>query len=105
MKKEKLYFQSEDSTTCEPLDSLLDDARFEGLEEITVIEAIPDNNTSDHVWCTQYGEVTEKSDCKKSVCRCYESKSGRGKCSNRGNLYLYGEEVTFKVDQSSDLIK
>lgn len=92
-----LYFKSLDDTFCEPLDGFMNDARAEGLSEITLVEAIPDNNNQDYVWCTYYGECVEKSDCKKSICPYYESKSGRGVCSNKGHLYQHGEEVTFKV--------
>jgi len=57
------------------------------------IEAIPDNDNKDFVWCSYYGEVTERQDCKKSMCSHYTSKSGRGVCSNRGKLYKHGETV------------
>jgi hypothetical protein len=97
MKKQKLYFRSIDNTFCEPLEDILNDAKFEGLSEIKVIEADPDTDTTDHIWCRHYGEVTERSDCSKSVCPHYESKSGRGKCSSKGKLYYHGEEVTFKI--------
>lgn len=97
MKNEKLYFKNIDSTHCMPLEAFVDDAKDDELEELTLLEAIPDNDNTDYVWCSQSGEVTEKYMCKKSECTSYESKSGRGVCSNRGNLYRHGEEVTFKV--------
>lgn len=96
--KEKLYFRDTDDTTCRPLNWHLDDARDEELTEVTLIEAIPDNDNVDYVWCSHYGEVTDRDQCKKSFCPHYESKSGRGVCKHRGNLYTHGEEVKFKVE-------
>lgn len=96
--KEKLYFLDINDTNCYSLSDRLDDARDEELTEITLIEAIPDNDNPDYIWCGVQGEVSERSDCKKSVCLYYESKSGRGVCKHRGNLYSHGEEVEFKVE-------
>lgn len=98
MKTEPLYFSSIDETNCYPLEYHLHDARIEELTEITLVEAIPDNDDSDHIWCTYMGEATERHMCKKAECSYYSSKSGRGKCEHRGNLYLHGEEVNFKVE-------
>ncbi len=97
MVKEKLYFRSVDDTECYNLECHLDDARIEELTKITLIEAIPDDGTLDVVWCTYYGECIDKSECKKTFCSHYSSKSGRGKCEHRGNLYLHGEKVEFDV--------
>ena len=97
MERDKLYFLNIDDTNCYPLSDRLNDARLEGLEKVTLVEAIPDNDNSDYVWCAQHGEVTERQECKKAVCSYYESKSGRGVCSNRGNLYRHGKEVSFEV--------
>lgn len=97
MKKEQLYFSSIDDTHCYNLADGLNDAKIEGLEVITLIEAIPDNENPDYIFCSYYGEVGERQECRKSFCPHYASKSGRGKCSNKGNLYVHGEEVTFKV--------
>lgn len=99
MKTEKLYFKSVDDTICSSLESHLEDAIDEELKEITLIEAIPDNDNVNYIWCTHHGEVMERSDCKKSICSYYESKSGRGKCKNKGNFFMHGDEVTFKVYQ------
>jgi len=97
MKTEKLYFKNIDDTTCYDLQTRIEDAQDEGLEKVTLIEAIPDNGNSDFVWCMHHVDCIEKNECKKSVCDYYKSKSGRGKCENKGNLYLHGEEVTFAV--------
>lgn len=97
MKKEKLYFRDIDSTHCEPLVGLICEAEYDGLEKITLVEAIPDDGTSEFIWCVQHGECVERHDCKKALCSYYESKSGRGVCSNRGQLYFHGNEVVFDV--------
>lgn len=101
-KKKILYFKSIDDTFCEPLNSHLDDAMHEGLDTITLIEAIPDNHNPDYIWCTHEGEVVEREQCKKSICPFYQSKSGRGLCKNRGNLYQHGKEVKFKVPKKKN---
>lgn len=100
MKKDnpKLYFKSVDDTFCSPLESHLHDARIEGLEQVNLIEAVPDNDNTDFIWCSQHGECVERHQCKKSECSSYESKSGRGICSKRGNLYQHGDEVSFNVN-------
>ena len=96
--KEKLYFLDIDDNNCYSLSDRLNDAKLEGLEKVTLVEAIPDNDNPDYIWCGVQGEVGERSECKKSICLYYESKSGRGVCKHRGNLYSHGEEVEFKVE-------
>lgn len=98
MKNDKLYFESIDATWCQPLEDFMRDAKLEGLKEINLIEAIPDNDNTDVIWCAHYGECVEKNICKKSECDAYESKSGKGVCLNRGHLYMHGEEVKFIID-------
>ena len=99
MEKEKLYFENIDATMCMPLSIYIEDAKLEGLKSITLVEAIPDNVTTDYIWCTYHGDVVGRDDCKKSICSAYSSTSGRGVCVNRGKLYLHGERVTFKTNQ------
>ena len=101
MKKEKLYFRSIDDNICHSLDWHLEDAKLEQLEEITLVEAIPDNDNNDYVWCTHYENPEEKSLCNKMNCTAYTSKSGRGKCEHKGNLFTFGDEVTFSVPQDN----
>lgn len=96
MRNEKLYFKNEDGTFCYPLVDYLNEAKEDELDEIELIEAIPAPN-EDQVWCTYHGEVVERSDCKKSECQLYHSKSGRGACWHRGSYFLHGEKVKFKV--------
>lgn len=97
MKKPKLYFLNEDDDSCYTLEERLNDAAFEGLETITLLEAVPDNDNPDYIWCGHESSVGERSGCKKSNCINYKSKSGRGVCEHRGNLYSHGEEVKFEV--------
>lgn len=99
--KKQYYFKSIYDETCHDLEYYLDDciseAKEAGKDEFTLIEAIPDNDNPHYVWCTHYLEVVDRDQCRKSFCPHYESKSGRGVCQHRGNLYEPGEEVTFKV--------
>jgi hypothetical protein len=99
---DKYYFGSIDDTQCHPVEHYLHDAKLEGLSEVTLVEAILDNDNPDYTWCMHYGEVAERSGCRKADCPHYYSKSGRGVCSNRGKLYTFGEEVTFKVEQGAN---
>lgn len=84
MEKEKFYFKNEDATNCYPLEYHLKEAKDDVLKEITLTEAIPDDGTEDYVWCQIY-DCVQKSDCSKSVCPRYESKSGR--CLYQSNSY------------------
>ena len=97
MKDKKLYFESIEAVFCKPLEYFLHDAKLEGKKEIKLIEADKDTDTKDYIWCTHEGEVTERYMCKKSECEYYSSKSGRGVCEHRGQLYTHGKEVTIKV--------
>lgn len=97
--KEQLYFKNEDSEGAYPLSHFIAEAKEEGLEEITLIEAIQDNYNPDYSYCKLTGEVGEKSECCEALCISYQSKSGKGKCIYRGNLCTYGEEKTFKIDR------
>ncbi|MDQ7950154.1 MAG: hypothetical protein AAGB30_11125 [Pedobacter sp.] len=101
---QKLYFANIDDCNCYPLSYHLNDAKIEQLNTINLVKAIPDNNNPDYIYCKFAGEVGDKSQCKKSICDAYSSKSGRGNCANRGRLYLHGEEVTFNV-QTGDVLK
>ena len=96
---DKLYFRSTDHCFPETLQDTIIDAEIEELEEITVVEAIPDDGTRGIVWCHLY-DVVEESECKKSRCCSYKSKSGRGRCENKGKLYLHGESVTIKINDN-----
>lgn len=96
--KEKLYFRDVESTICVNLQTHLEDAEDEELTEVTLFEAILDNHNVEHIFCGYMGEVTERQECKKAVCSHYESKSGRGVCKHRGDLYRFGKEITFKVE-------
>lgn len=97
MEASKLYFRDEDSTHCQSLEAHIQDAQFEELTEIELMEANPDDGKSGFIWCTEYGDTVDRGECKKSLCSHYHSKSGRGVCSNRGNLYWHGEKVKFDV--------
>ena len=40
MSKKKLYFANEDETFCVPIESILADAKYEGLKQVEVFEAV-----------------------------------------------------------------
>ena len=98
MKKNiKYYFKDRDSEISYTLDYFIDQAKKEGLNKITLIEAIP---IKDNVfcWCSCESDVVSRSDCRKSECNLYESnKSGRGTCIHRRGLCDFGDEVTFNI--------
>jgi hypothetical protein len=96
--KEQLYFRDEDSECAYPLSHFIEEAKEEGLKEITLIEAIPDNDNPDYVYCKLIGEVGDRSECCKNQCDSYESKPGRSVCVHRGRLCVFGEEKTFKIE-------
>ena len=94
MKTQKLYFLDTSSERCYPLGRF----SFETLEEVSyeLYEAIPDDNIKDFIFCSLYGQVGDIEFCKKSQCKDYTSKSGRGVCSYRGKLFEKGEKVNVK---------
>lgn len=98
--KQTLYFESIDANTCQDLEYFMRDARLDDLKKIKLIEAVPDFDNSEYIWCSHEGEVTERFMCKKSECAYYSSKSGRGVCEHRGRLYQHGEEVEFEVKKN-----
>lgn len=99
MIKEKLYFRDIDSTFCYLLEDHINEAKNEGLSEITIIEAIPDFNNKEYTYCTYNAEACEREICKKSACMYYQpSHSKGGKCKFRGKLYQFGDEITFKIE-------
>lgn len=97
MKIKKLYFQSIDHTVCSSLESHFDDARDNELTKIKLIEAIPDKDNPNYIWCAHELEIESRQECKKAICPFYSSKSGRGVCEHRGILHQFGEEVEFDV--------
>ena len=97
MKQKKLYFRDIDSEFCKSLESHFEDAKDEGLERINLTEAIIDKSNPNYIWCGHFAEIGEKEECAKSKCSFYSSKSGRGVCKHRGNLYEHGEEVEFDI--------
>ena len=100
--RDKFYFRTEDDIWCYSLDYYLNEADF---EEITLIEAVPVNSDTGYIYCGYQQEVSERSECKKHICPHYNSKSGRGVCKHRGQLFEHGEKVTFKIQQFKKAIK
>lgn len=96
-KKEEMYFRDIDANTCHPLEYFIEDAKEEGLKELTLVRAEKDTQTKGFVWCTEHVEVTERKICNKSSCSEYNSTSGRGVCASRGKLYTHAEKVTVSL--------
>jgi hypothetical protein len=97
---DRRYFANENAEECYALKYHLDEARAEGLTEVTLMEAVPDFDNPYYIYCTSSGEVGEKRDCSKINCDGYEprGKSHGGPCKYRGHLYEHGDKKTFKVD-------
>ncbi|HBG40260.1 MAG TPA: hypothetical protein DDW85_02450 [Porphyromonadaceae bacterium] len=95
---DKLYFKDEDDCFCSPLVDRMNDAKEDGLSEIELMEADPDFDNPNYIFCGYMGEAGDRSECRKSLCSYYESKSGRGVCKHRGKLFTHGERVKFKVE-------
>lgn len=96
MKKQKLYFRSEDDEYCYSLDYHLEIAKQDGLTEVELFEAIPDR---DHGWCGLFGGVliTGESECGK-VCDGYDPRNGKsGICKNKTHCHTWGDKINFKV--------
>lgn len=102
MEKQKLYFKSVDDEICAPLESHLADAKWDDCNEITLFEAVPDHDTQHVIWCTHLLACVERPQCTKAECEYYTSKSGRGACLHRGQLYTHGEAHTFQVTEEVD---
>ena len=98
MKAKKLYFKNENAEMCYSLEWHLREAKSEGLEKVTLLEAIPCSHDT-YVWCTHHFDLVDKCDCRKAFCDAYKpNKSGIGTCVNRGRLYEHGEAVEFEVN-------
>jgi hypothetical protein len=103
MKKEKLYFENEDSEICYPLSYHIENAKEEGLKEIELFEAIPDTINKDIIWCSELETTGEKSDCNKT-CPYYEKPEKGHICKLRGRLMEWGVKVKFNVETSLPII-
>ena len=98
MKKEKLYFNNNESETCYDLEEHLFQAKCDNLKEIELIEAIPINDPKGYVWCTEKCTAVNKSECRKAYCNYYDPLNGKnGVCSFRGKLYTKGQKVKFDI--------
>lgn len=100
MAKDKYYFINEDAESCYPLSFHIELAKHENLETIELIEAIPDFDNPDFIWCSFVGEAGEKTECNKT-CDEYIPVKGKG-CKHKGKLYEYGEKVKFIVKDHAE---
>jgi len=97
------YFENEDASMCYPLDYHITNAKSNGIEEIELIEAIPDNYNKDYVWCTEVENVVEKRECNKTC--SYYQKSKSYICELRGKLHEYGESIRFNTETSQPVLQ
>lgn len=95
-----LYFKEKDSTTCYPLEDYINEAKEEGLTEIELIEAIPELDNSEYTWCTYYGDIVEKQECRKSICTHWDRYKKSNICANRGKLFRYGKKVKISINKT-----
>lgn len=97
MANKKYYFASVNDELCYPLSCHMDMAKYEGLSEIELYEAIPDK-TSGMFFCRYFNAVGENGSCGKE-CMRYEPRNGKsGMCRHRSNkMFTYGDVVKFKV--------
>ena len=57
--KEQFYFKNEDAEHAYPLSHFIEEAKEEGLEEVTLIGAVPDNDNKDYIYCKLIEEESE----------------------------------------------
>lgn len=96
MKNKKMYFENEDASICYSLEHHLENAKADGLKQITLFEAIPCTDET-MVWCTELEEVVERESCDCS-CPYYKENTESGACKLKGKLMDWGDEVTFDVE-------
>lgn len=93
----KFYFRTEDDQWCYSLKEHLADAKDEGLTEIELFEAVPEN-VDGMFLCRAVDEYAEEGYCGK-LCEKYAPKNGKsGMCKHKCNkFYAHGEKAVFKV--------
>jgi len=102
MERKKQYFLDEDSNTCHPLDFHIENAKQEKLNEIELIEAIPDLDNPEFIWCSEMTTVIEHTECN-NHCPYYKAVE-QNICDLRGELHDFGETITFNVDTSQPVL-
>jgi len=97
--KKPLYFASEHELIPIALSAHIDQAKEDGIKELTLFEAIEDKDEKAFIMCGHNMQVNAKSECNKDMCPHYFSKykSGRGNCLYRDKLYKAGKEVKFEI--------
>lgn len=94
----KYYFEHEEAENCYSLEAIKDRMRFNGVKELTVIEA--ERNTGDgYFWCKHFnfgGEVGEGCGI---LCSAYKPRNGkRGRCIHSGYTYDFTDnKITIKL--------
>ena len=96
MRKDKLYFENEDSEICYPLEDHLNEAKDNEVDQIELFEAVPYKG-KEYVWCSYLGRCLERCECNKPSCNVYEKPKKGNICANRGSAFEHGEKVKFDV--------
>ena len=97
--KKPLFFASEHELIPVELSVHIDQAKEDGIKELTLFEAIEDKDEKTFIFCGFDLAVNQKNECNKDMCPHYFSKykSGRGNCLYRDKLYKAGKEVKFEI--------
>lgn len=91
----KLYFAPEiDELNCYKLSDIKDMAKFEGLNEIEIIEAERDTGQG-YFFCKHFAEVGEVGEGCGKMCEAYKPRNGKsGRCLHSGYCYSYTDVKT-----------
>lgn len=92
----KRYFENEDAENCFTEDYFQDKMVEYHVDEMVVLEAVP-SNEKEFIYCVEYGEVGEASECGRELCEKYKPRNGKnGCCRFRRTMYEHGEEVVLR---------
>lgn len=101
MAQKKYYFRNEDESFCFPLQHHLEEAREERINEVILMEAIPNFHNPEYVWCSDAACIEDKSQCNK-YCDGYNPVRGKG-CASKGHLFVHGNKVIFDVNTGKEI--
>ena len=101
--KSELYFKGKDSEMCYPLQDHINEAKEDGLTEITLIKAVPDLSDNGYKWCSYAGAMVENWECRKAYCTDYRPRGKNGgPCKHRSRFYTHGDKETFKINPKTE---
>jgi len=94
----KMYFETDQSEFCYPLEHIKDIMRSNRVKSMDVFEAVPERNTG-MFWCVHFAEIGESGNgtCGK-VCKSYIPRNGKsGRCVHHATPYTKGNKVTITI--------